>query len=237
MDRNRLISYSVHYKGEYHKIVKAIKDDEDIHETSFNECFTILDGIYPKSFLELRYPPFVIYYKGNLELLKDRTIAIVGSREPCEYALRATEALCRKNSDMVVVSGLAKGIDACAHQNASKTIGILGCGIDYIYPMCNKNLIENVVKEGLLMSEYPALSKPLAYHFPFRNRLIACLGERVYVMQSSSRSGTMTTINEALELGRDVKVLPYDVFNESGINNNHLILEGAQIIENEEIAI
>ena len=136
----------------------------------------------------------------------------------------------------MIISGLAKGIDACAHENALSTIGVLGCGIDYIYPFCNYELIRKTAKEGLIISEYPGKVKPYAYHFPFRNRIIAALASKIYIMQSADRSGTMTTLNEDLELGRTVKVLPYDLFDSNGINNNHLIYEGAEPILSEEIA-
>lgn len=236
MDRNKLISYSFYYLGEYDRVIKAINENTDVPLVNISNVITIFDKEYPRELLHLRYPPMVLYYKGNLDLLKQEAIAIVGSRNPCEYALKATENLVKANKDKVIVSGLAKGIDACAHKNASKTIGILGCGIDYIYPRCNYDLIKQMEREGLILSEYPASSKPLGYHFPFRNRLIACLSQKTYVMQSTLKSGTMTTVNEALELGREVKVLPYDIFNDSGANNNHLIYEGANIIESSEIA-
>lgn len=236
MDRNKLISYSFYNLGEYDKIIQAINDNVDVPLVNISNVITIFDNEYPKELLHLRYPPMVLYYKGNLELLKQNAIAIVGSRNPCEYALNATKALVKANKDSVIISGLAKGIDACAHINAQKTIGILGCGIDYIYPRCNYDLIKQMEIEGLILSEYPAFSKPLGYHFPFRNRLIACLSSKIYVMQSTLKSGTMTTVNEALELGREVKVLPYDIFNSFGENNNHLIYEGANIIESNEIA-
>ena len=236
MDRNKLISYSFYYLGEYDRIIKAINDNTDVPLVNITNVITIFDKEYPKKLLQLKYPPMVLYYKGNLDLLNQEAIAIVGSRNPCEYALIATEKIVKANKDKVIISGLAKGIDACAHYNANKTIGILGCGIDYIYPRSNYDLIRRVEIEGLVLSEYPAMSKPLGYHFPFRNRIIACLSDKTYVMQSNLKSGTMTTVNEALELGREVKVLPYDIFNSNGINNNHLIYEGANIIESEEIA-
>lgn len=236
MNREKLISYSFYYLGEYDKIIKAIKKNEEIPLVNVNNAITIFDDIYPKELFNLKYPPLVLYYKGNLDLLNQDAIAIVGSRNPCTYALNATKALAMKNNDKVIVSGLAKGIDAMAHEYATKTIGILGCGIDYIYPRCNYELIKRLEKQGLILSEYPGMSKPLGYHFPFRNRLIACLSSKTYVMQSTLKSGTMTTVAESLELGRDVKVLPYDIFNECGSNNNHLIYEGANIIERNEIA-
>lgn len=236
MNRELLISYSFYYSGEYDKIINAINNKTNVPLVNVPNTITIFDDEYPKEFLNLKYPPLVLYYHGNLSLLKESSISVVGSRLPCEYALKATKYLVLNNQDKVIISGLAKGIDACAHENATKTIGILGCGIDYVYPKCNLELIERIKNTGLVLSEYPAFTKPLGYHFPFRNRIIACLGQKLYVMQSNIKSGTMSTINEALELGREVRVLPYDIFNEFGYNNNHLINEGAMMIENEEIA-
>ena len=223
MNREKLISYSFYYSGEYNQIINAIKNNIDVPMIKIDNAITIFDDIYPKCLFNLKYPPFVLYYKGNLSLLEEECISIVGSRLPCEYALKATQYLAKANADKVIISGLAKGIDACAHKYAKKTIGILGCGIDYVYPRCNYELIQKIEKEGLIISEYPGMSKPLGYHFPFRNRLIVCLANKLYVMQSTINSGTMTSINEALELGKEVRVLPYDVFNVFGENNNHLI--------------
>ena len=236
MNREKLISYSCFYNGEYDRIIKAISNNEKVKDVNIKNVITVFDKEYPSRLLDLRYPPLVLYYYGDLSLLNKECVGIVGSRKPCDYAIEATKRLSKKLSDKVIVSGLAKGVDYYAQDNALKTIGILGCGIDYIYPMCNYDLINKVKKEGLLLSEYPSMVKPLAYHFPFRNRIIAALSSTIYIMQSSQKSGTMTTINEALELGKDIKVLPYDVFNSNGINNNDLINEGAMLICNEEIA-
>lgn len=237
MDRDLLISYSFCCDGEYQKILDCVKNKTKVDLVHVDNAITIFDDIYPKRLLELKYPPFVLYFNGDISLINlDNTIGIVGSRNACQYALNATRDLVNNNKDKIVVSGLAKGIDCQAHKYANKTIGVLGCGIDYVYPKCNYELIKNIEKQGLVLSEYPGLTKPLAYHFPFRNRIIAGLSNKIYIMQSSIKSGTMTTINEALELGKEIRVLPYNVYDVNGINNNHLIQEGAMIIENEEIA-
>ena len=235
--RNYLISLAIKYEGEYGKIINAIKNKEDVLEVSGINCLTILDEKYPPSFRQLSLPPLVLFYKGNLDLLKDEKIGVVGSRNPSDYALKATRDLTKNKSDKVIVSGLAKGIDGTAHRYATKTIGILGCGIDYIYPYSNKDLYLKMEKEGLLLSEYPYFTKPLAYHFPFRNRLIAALVSELYIMELKEKSGTMTSVNEALELGKDVKVLPFDVYLSKEVYNNHLIHEGAQIISESDISI
>lgn len=236
MNREDLISYSLFYSGNYQKILTAIREERKVPERHAENAITILDDVYPDALKDLKYPPFVLYYKGDLKLLNTKMIAVVGSRDPCSYALEATKALIQANQDKTVISGMAKGIDACSHFWASKTIGILGCGIDYIYPKCNAKLFYRTEKEGLLLSEYPFQVKPIAYHFPFRNRIIAALASKVYIMQSDLKSGTMTTVNATLELGKEIAVLPYDIFHIKGRNNNQLIYEGAQPIRYEEIA-
>ena len=236
MNRDLLISYSLHYQGEYGRIRQAITENSSVPFATVKNALTIFDEDYPEKLLDLRYPPYVLYYKGDLSLLKQKMIAIVGSRNCCEYALKATQLLAGNKKDCVIVSGLAKGIDAAAHRSAEKTVGILGCGIDRIYPAENRQMILDISKRGLILSEYPGLAPPLPYHFPFRNRLIAAFADTVYIMQSKQRSGTMTTVNEALEMGKEIRVLPYSLFEEAGIHNNRLIYEGAAPIEREEIA-
>lgn len=236
-NREKLIAYSLKYNGEYFRIAKAIKDNEDIEEVNIDNCLTILDDNYPLELRDLKYPPFVLYYKGDLSLLNKNKIGIVGSRIPCDYSLKATELLVNNYQDYIIVSGLAKGIDAKAHEISDYSIGVLGCGINYIYPFENLSLYQKLIKQGLIISEYPNYTKPLSYHFPFRNRIIAALSNTIYVMQSSQKSGTVTTINEALELQKDVKVLPFSVFEEVGAYNNKLINDGALLIEKNELKI
>lgn len=237
MRREYLISLASRYAGDYFKIVNAINSKEDIEIVDIKNALTIFDLDYPKELMQLKYPPLVLFYKGDLNLLKEYKIGIVGSRKPCDYAIEATRLLALKNNDKVIVSGLAKGIDGIAHKYSNKSIGILGCGINYIYPKENAYLYKELEEKGLILSEYPNNTLPYGRHFPFRNRIIAALSESIYVMQSSLKSGTMSTINEALELGKDIKVLPFDIFNELGRHNNTLINEGAQMIEFEEIDI
>lgn len=235
--KEKLISYAIKYKGNLGKIIRAYNLDEEISLIPYEECFTIFDECYPDCFRKLKIPPLVIFYKGDIRLLKKDKIGVVGSRNACEYALSATKALVLNKKDKVIVSGLAKGVDGQAHRYAKKTIGVLGCGINYIYPRDNIDLFKRMESDGLILSEYPNTVEPLKYHFPFRNRLIAALADEIYVMQSKERSGTLTTINEALELGKEVKVLPYGVFNTSGSYNNYLINEGANMISYEDLNV
>lgn len=239
MDRKQLIAYSLMCNGEYDQIVNAIKNSMEVPSYIYEQVdkisdsvITLFDEDFPKNLLELKHVPFCLYTRGNKELLKDNSkIAIIGSRQPLPYAIDATKLLCNQKKDKVIVSGLAKGIDAVAHQNANKTIAVLGCGIDYIYPSCNFDLFKKIEKEGLIISEYPGNTKPLAFHFPFRNRIVAALSSCVYVAQCKIKSGTVSTINDAMELGKEVKVLPFDVFStlSNNVYNNTLINEGAPL--------
>lgn len=230
--REYLIGLSLKYEGDYFKILKALKNNEYVKEISIDNCITIFDDNYPHCLLDLKYPPFVLYYKGDISLLNNKSIiGVVGSRKPFDYSLKATEYVVNNNKDSVFVSGLALGIDAKVHDYSDISIGVLGCGIDYIYPGANRFLYEKLTNKGLIISEYPSKVKPLGFHFPFRNRIIAALSNQVYIMQLNERSGTMTTVNEALELGREIKVLPFPLFSDPNIYNNKLINEGASIIE------
>ncbi len=231
-----LISYALLCGGEYMAIRKMIREQASVPIRAVENAVKIFDEDYPNELRDLRFPPYVLFYKGDLTLLKKEKIAIVGSRKPCDYALKTIECLCKANRDKVIISGMAKGIDAQEHRNASETTAISGCGIDRIYPYENAALYEEIARHGLILSEYPDRIKPYSYHFPFRNRIIAALASKIYIMQSADRSGTMTTLNESLELGRTVKVLPYDLFDPNGISNNRLIYEGAEPILSEEIA-
>lgn len=234
MHKEELIALSYRYKGEVDKIYKAIKRKEKVEPLSCKNCLTILDEDYPKELLDLEYPPVVLFYQGDLSLLRKQKIAVVGSRLPGDYARNITEKLC-ENTEMVVVSGLAKGVDACAHRFAVRSIGILGCGLDVVYPYENASLIEYMKQKQLVLSEYPPGTKPFGYHFPIRNRLIAALSKTIYVMEVKQRSGTMTTVEQALDLCRELKVLPFALNTDPLIYNNDLIEEGAGILLRSDI--
>lgn len=233
MEAQELIALSIKYQGDYHALLKALLNEEKATLERPVQAITILDADYPSLFRELANPPLVLFYKGNRALLKEKTVAVIGSRNASAYALRMTGALCKElKKKYTIVSGLAKGIDAAAHRSAldAKTIAVLGNGIDYIYPLLNKELTLEIAEKQLLLSEYPGKVLPLAAHFPFRNRLIAALGTKVFVMQSSSHSGTLTTVNEALNLNRDIYALPFAIDDPCGYGTNMLIAEGANLI-------
>lgn len=237
--RDQLLYYVVKYHGEYHRIKKAIEKNEDWEKINYEGKYvTILDEDYPKELFELDEPPFLLFYEGHLNLLKKKKICVIGSRMPSLHARKSVDALIRCENSEVLVSGLAKGIDAIAHEEAirmnKKTIGVIGCGLDITYPKENKELYERMRKDHLILTEYPKGVRPLAHHFPSRNRLLAALGERCYVVEAKQKSGTMITANFALDLGKEIIAFPYRYDDAFGKGCNELIQQGASIFMGHE---
>ena len=235
MERERLIALAYYYKGDQRKVYKAIKANEMAELKMSVNAITILDADYPKSLMDLDTPPLVLFYRGDRSLLHKDKVAVIGARDASNYAIRATcDLIKRLDSDTVIVSGLAKGIDSIAHKAAissgHKTIAVLGSGINRCYPSCNKDLYDLMSKDHLIISEYPDLVAPLSFHFPVRNRIIAALAKQIYVMQARLKSGTFITVDVALDLCRDIYALPYNIYDEAGSGNNRLIEDGAKMI-------
>ncbi|MBQ1826436.1 MAG: DNA-processing protein DprA [Erysipelotrichaceae bacterium] len=230
--RENLIRLAIKHEGDYFRIRKALERKEETDGgIPLQQALTILDEEYPKKLLELKYPPYVLFYEGDIRLLKEKMISIVGSRESCSYGEWITREIIKSlRYDYAIVSGMAKGIDTIAHSSSRKTIGILGNGLDVIYPKVNEQLYGYMKKYQLLLSEYPYGVKPLKEHFPFRNRIIAALGEAVIVTQAKEKSGTMLTVNEALAINKGVYAVPYNIDDENGSGCNQLIQQGANVI-------
>ena len=232
ISRKAILWYAIQYDGDWKKIGNAIKAHENYSIITYPYAyFTIVDDEYPDAFKKLRYPPWIIFYQGDLGLLKEKGVGIVGARNCSLQALQNTDLIVKRlQSKYVIVSGLAKGIDARAHQNAIRTIGVLGCGINVIYPKENTFLFERMKYTGLIISEYPMHVKPLAYHFPWRNRLIAALSYSLVVIEASYKSGTMITVNECLELSVPIYCVPTAFQDEKHQGCNYLISNGANIL-------
>lgn len=243
--RNILIYFSVIYQGDYEKIYDAITKREAPTEEAVNEtlktvtspCLTILDEDYPEYLKQKTvFPPFVLYYYGDISLIKDETknIAFIGSRECSDYGAFVTNKLVSQVSEKFnIVSGLARGIDSCAHRacinKIGKTIAVLGSGIDYCYPPKNIQLYKAIKKKGLIISEYPGKTPPLNINFPRRNRIIVALSRAVVITEAKLHSGTQISTNYALLSGKDVCCVPYPIDHDSLCNA--LIKEGAFLIE------
>lgn len=178
-----------------------------------------------------------MFYEGNLKLLKETMIGVVGSRKMSNYASYCVHLLSvYLRPKYGIISGVAKGVDAYAHFCAIKqhraTIGVIGCGLNIVYPKENKELYKILKEQYLLLSEYPKDVAPLAHHFPWRNRIIASLSEKLVVVEAQMKSGTMITVGEALELGKDVYAFPHAINNEMGVGCNFLISQGCGMLNN-----
>lgn len=200
------------------------------------QVVTIYDKQYPASLLNIYDYPKVLYILGQLIPTDDQAIAIVGSRKATPYGKWAAEKFASElaNIGVTLVSGLAKGIDTLVHKNAIKsktrTIAVLGCGVDVIYPSSNKELYKKIIENGCIISEFPLGTKPFPYNFPQRNRIISGLSLGVIVIEASDKSGSLITAHHAIEQGKDVFALPGNINSIYSRGTNLLIKDGAKLI-------
>jgi len=202
--------------------------------------WTPADGEYPRLLQETPSPPPLLYYRGLVELAENQgitpLIGIVGTRYPTEYGKRWTRKITTTlvQHGFGIVSGMAAGIDAVAHHSCleanGRTIAVLGTGVDTIYPYSNRSLYQQLETQGLIVSEYPAQTKPNRGNFPARNRIIAGLCRAVIIMEAPERSGALITARFANDFGRDVYVLPGSLDNLQSVGCLGLLNNGAQVI-------
>lgn len=203
----------------------------------FNQypSISILDDEYPIELKNCYNPPVLLFYQGNVDLLKRPKMAVVGARTASQTGTKSVQKIVSElGNQFVIVSGLARGIDTSAHisalKNGGATIAVIGCGLDVHYPKENKLLQEYLGKNHLILSEYAVGEAPLKFHFPERNRIIAGLSQGVIVAEAKMRSGSLITCERALEEGRDVFAIPGNILNGKSDGCHHLIKEGAKCI-------
>ncbi len=206
--------------------------------------WTPADPDYPRLLLEIPSPPPLLYYSGKFDPQENLGIkplvGIVGTRQPTEHGKRWTKKISTTlaKHGFTVVSGMAAGIDTSAHigcmQGGSRTIAVLGTGVDVVYPPSNRKLYEEIQQQGLILSEYPVGTRPDRGNFPARNRIVAGLCRAVLVMEAPQRSGALITARLASEFGRDVFALPSSPDNIQAQGCLQLINRGAYSIEGEE---
>jgi DNA processing protein len=199
-----------------------------------------LDADYPERLLHIPSSPPVLFYRSTLSkplaLLEEPSVAVIGTRQPSPYGEEVATRISRDLtlSGVLVVSGLALGIDTCAHAGAldagGATVAVLANGIDGVYPRENGKLADRIVAHGVLLSEMPPGTPPKANFFPARNRIISGLCDATAVIEAAARSGTMITAGCALDQGRDVFAVPGSIFNERSDGTNQLIKEGAYVL-------
>ena len=203
-------------------------------QTAGVHAVTRLTEDYPARLTQIYDPPATLYVKGETDLNRKRTFGIVGSRRCTRDGLRAAQEIAAQLSreEVVVVSGLAQGIDSAAHTGAvdmkCPTIAVMGCGPDVIYPPENTRLYERILENGgSIVSEYLPGSEPAAHHFPQRNRIISGMCSGVLIVEGAKQSGAMITVNYALEQDRDVFAVPGCIYSPLSATPNRLIVEGA----------
>ena len=205
-----------------------------------NDCQVIRRGVggYPKLLEDLYDPPAVLYARGDFVAADELAVAIVGTRHATAYGTRQAERLAYglAKAGITVVSGMARGIDAAAHQGAlsagGRTVAVLGGGLGQIYPAEHEGLAAAIAADGVVISEYAPYSKPRGGMFPQRNRIIAALSLATLVIEAPERSGSLITARQAGEIGRECLALPGPVTSRASRGTNRLIREGATLVQN-----
>lgn len=198
---------------------------------------------YPQTLLQIYDPPVLLYVRGDPQVLNLPSIGVVGTRKPTIYGTQMAQRLGRDLAarGLVIVSGLARGIDAIAHQGSmdahGRAIGVLGTGIDVCYPKENKKLYEKVLERGVIISEFPLRTHPAPENFPVRNRIVAGLPLGVVIVEGAQYSGSLITARLAMEFGREVFGVPGNVTQPVSFAPNQLIKQGAKLVTNAEDVI
>ncbi len=192
---------------------------------------------YPKRLKTTIKPPCVIYVRGEIMDWENMlAIGVVGTRMCTEYGIKTTHEICTEltKRGITIVSGMAKGIDTVAAESAlnsgGKTIAVIGCGANVVYPRENAGLMKRICQNGTVISEYPPDTKPLPYHFPARNRIISGLSRGVLVIEAPKKSGALITVDYAQSTNRDIFSVPGSIFSKNSLGTNNLIKNGAKIV-------
>lgn len=218
------------------KNLEEFKYYQDKLDTEDFSIVTIFDEDYPENLKNIPDRPALLYYKGKLEENDKYSVAFVGARRCTDYGKRACQKLVSEVAEkgITTVSGLAYGIDSICHTTSlrqdKRTIGVIGCGIDVIYPKQNRRLYQEMEEKGLILSEFPLETPPASYNFPQRNRIISGLSLATVVVEAKEKSGTMITTNFALEQGREVFCVPGNINSIYSKGTNKLIQEGSKLV-------
>ena len=211
--------------------------EEEYHSLGEKQIGLVLqeEEGFPRKLLEIPDPPYGLFYKGKLPEQKQPSVAVIGARECSEYGRFVAEELGRYlgSQGIQVISGMARGIDGISQQAAllagGTSYGVLGCGVDICYPAQNRRLYEELLEKGGLLSTYTPGTKPLPQYFPPRNRIVSGLSDALIVIEARQKSGTLITVDMALEQGRDVYVVPGRLTDRLSDGCNHLLTQGAGV--------
>ncbi len=203
------------------------------------DVITYNDSTYPGELRYLNDPPVVLYCRGKLRK-DDVHVAVVGSRRATQYGLNMARRLSMElaSNGITIVSGMARGIDSGAHKGAldagGRTVAVLGCGIDIVYPSENAKLMKDIISNGAVISEYPPETPPLSFNFPARNRIISGISRAITIIEANSKSGSLITADFALEQGKDVFAVPGNINSLNSVGTNMLIKDGAKLVTSAE---
>lgn len=229
------------------KIIRAMKnaDEQRIEQDlqwleagADRAIVPLASNAYPKLLKEISDPPIVLYVRGDTDVLQTPQLAVVGSRKPSRRAEHYALNLCNEiaASGITITSGLALGIDACAHSGALDangfTVAVTATGLDRVYPAKHRDLAQQICASGAIVSEFPIGTNPMPGHFPRRNRIISGLAYGTLVIEAAEKSGTLTTATHATEQGREVLAIPGPIDNPQTKGSNSLIKSGATLVEN-----
>jgi DNA processing protein len=215
---------------------RAEKDLANLRKVAAARVINWTEPEYPQTLLQIYDPPVMLYVRGNSQILNAPSLGIVGTRKPTLYGSQMAERLGRDLAarGIVIVSGLARGIDAIAHQGAlavgGRAIGVLGTGIDVCYPKENKKLYEKVLENGTILSEFPMGTHPSPENFPIRNRIVAGMPLGAIIVEGAQYSGSLITARLAMDFGREVFGVPGNVTQPVSFAPNQLIKQGAKLV-------
>ena len=235
---NFLHGLNPNFSSELSRILDSSEFESDLEkcQKSNIRILSILDSDYPSNLTTIYDPPLILYVKGQILSEDQFAIAIVGSRRPSVYGIRMAAQFSSELSErgITIISGFARGIDGEAHRSAlrskGRTIAVLGCGLDVIYPKEHAELYQKISENGAIVSEFPLGTSPQAYNFPKRNRIITGLSMGVLVVEASQRSGSLITASIATEEGREVYAVPGQIDVVTAQGTNHLIQNGAKLV-------
>ncbi len=219
---------------------QAVKRELSLLDQAGGKIITINDKDYPPRLRNIYDPPPLLYLKGELTKEDELAVSIVGSRKTTPYGRWITEKISQAlvRNGVTIVSGMARGVDSVAHWGAisggGRTLAVLGCGVDVVYPPENCNLFAKIIQQGAVLSEFSMGSPPEGGHFPKRNRIISGLSMGVVVVEAGPDSGSLITANYALEQGREVFAIPGNVGAGGSRGTNRLIKDGAKLVESSD---
>jgi len=217
---------------------KFLQDEYNLIQRKGINVLTVADEDYPCSLKDFEDSPVVLYVKGEVTCLNQMSLAIVGSRTASFYGCKSAKAFAQafSRAGVMVVSGLARGIDTSAHQGSleagGKTVAVIGCGFNHMYPKENLSLMEAISRNGAVVTEFACAMPPLKQNFPWRNRIISALSRATVVIEARNKSGALITADFALAQNKDVYVLPSNIDNETAMGSNQLIQDGAKVALN-----